>query len=90
MDKNCQVALDVQDVHAMFPRHIACLAGEFVHAHGFREAKGRVPAWGHRRWGALASLDTAKFSTAQIRILITTVIRLCWTNNSVMLKSLAV
>ena len=39
----CQVALDVQDIHAMFPRHVACLAGEFVDANSFREAEGRVP-----------------------------------------------
>lgn len=50
-----QVALDVQDVHAMFSRHIACLAGEFVDAYGFREAEGRVPPMIGERWGRFGS-----------------------------------
>lgn len=45
-DRVCQGTLDVENVHAMLPRHIACLPGELVHTHRFGEAKGRVPGDG--------------------------------------------
>lgn len=44
--KRSRETFDVEDAHAVLPRHIPGLARELVHTHGLAEAKGRVP----RHW----------------------------------------
>ena len=57
IDPSSQGALDVQDAHAVLPRHVPDLSAELRDADRLREGKGRVP--GHE----LSDVDGARMAS---------------------------